>query len=130
VREAERHEPGGGVRLIAEAVARLLGRRAVIAKAVRLDDEAELGPVEVGLEPVHDASRLRLRQRCLAHDREEQPFERGVGERERVTVEHLAKDCDPRPAWKVIQGNSQRLGIDEIELVGLVDCGFELAGWD
>ncbi len=47
VREAQADESGGRQDLIAAPVACLLGRRAVVAEAVGLDDQAELRPVEV-----------------------------------------------------------------------------------
>ena len=45
-------EAGRGVRLIAHAVAGLLGGSAVVAQAVGLDDQPELGPEEVDAEAV------------------------------------------------------------------------------
>ena len=53
VREAERGHPGEDVGAVAQGVAGLSRRRAVVAEAVRLDDQSELGPVEVHLEAVH-----------------------------------------------------------------------------
>ena len=50
VGEAERDQAGGDVSLIAQAIARLLGGRTVVAEAVRLDDEAQFGPAEIDLE--------------------------------------------------------------------------------
>ena len=50
VREPQRRQSGRGVRLIAPAVVALLRRRAVVAQTVGLDDESELGPVEVDAE--------------------------------------------------------------------------------
>jgi hypothetical protein len=45
--EAEWHQTSGDMRLVATIVRRLLGRRPVIAKAIGLDDEAQVGPVEI-----------------------------------------------------------------------------------
>jgi hypothetical protein len=45
--EAEWHQTSGDMRPVATIVRRLLGRRPVIAKAVGLDDEAQVGPVEI-----------------------------------------------------------------------------------
>src|SRR3954447_5083316 len=59
--EPERDETGCGVDLVAQPVARLLGGRAVVAEAIRLDDQAQVGPVEVDLEAVHIHLRQRLR---------------------------------------------------------------------
>jgi hypothetical protein len=62
VREAQAREPGGGVRLVAQAVARLLGGGAVVAQTVALDNQPQLRPVEVHLEAVHDLPGERQRQ--------------------------------------------------------------------
>ncbi len=67
VGEAERRR--GGMGLVAEAVLRLLRRGAVVAQAVRFDDEAEGRPVEVDLEAVDQCLRLGLRETRLAGDR-------------------------------------------------------------
>jgi hypothetical protein len=39
-------------RLIASSVTRLGGGRPVVAQAIRLDDEAQVGPIEVDLEAI------------------------------------------------------------------------------
>jgi hypothetical protein len=57
-REAQRNEAGCRVRLVAAPVLSLLRRRAVVAEVVSLDDEPELGPVEVDAVAVH----VRLRE--------------------------------------------------------------------
>jgi hypothetical protein len=46
-REAESLEAGGGMGLVPPLVHRLLRRGAVVAKAVGLDDETQIGPVEI-----------------------------------------------------------------------------------
>jgi hypothetical protein len=61
-REPELRQTGRSVHLIATAVTRLLARRAVIAEPVCLDHQSKLGPEEVDLEPVHQASGRRLWQ--------------------------------------------------------------------
>ena len=58
VGEAQRGEAGGGVDLVASPVAGLLGGSTVITQPVGLDDEAQLGPVEVDAKAVDD-SRVR-----------------------------------------------------------------------
>jgi hypothetical protein len=47
VGEAQLRQADGGVGVVAAAVGRLLGRRAVIAQAVGLDHQPEHRPVEV-----------------------------------------------------------------------------------
>src|SRR6266446_3999686 len=78
VGEAERCEPGRGVRLVAHAVPRLLCGRAVVAQPVGFDDEAELGPVEVHVEAVQAAPGLRFREPGPADQWEEAALELGV----------------------------------------------------
>jgi hypothetical protein len=51
-REAKRRQAGCRVRLVADPIPRLLRGRAVVAQAVRFDDEPEIRPVEVDLVPV------------------------------------------------------------------------------
>lgn len=53
VREAQRRQASGNVRVVAVMVPGLLLRRPVISKPVRLDDEAQIGPIEVDLEAIH-----------------------------------------------------------------------------
>src|SRR5207248_6421787 len=95
VGEAERYEPCRGVRLIPEPVTVLLGRSAVIAQAVRLDDEPDilhdLGPVEIDLEAVDVYLRQRLRQPGATCYRKEQALDVGVREDKGERVEQLAK---------------------------------------
>ena len=52
--EPQRGQAGGNMSLIAPAIASLLGRGAVIAKPVRLDDETEVRPVEIDAEAIQD----------------------------------------------------------------------------
>jgi len=59
---------GCHVHLVAASVLRLLRRRPVITQAVRFDDQLELRPMEVDLEPVDDDAGLRIRQPGLAGD--------------------------------------------------------------
>jgi hypothetical protein len=69
VGEAQRRQAGGGVGLIAQAIACLLTRRAVIPKSVGLDDQSEIRPVKVDFEAVQLATRLRERKPSAADDR-------------------------------------------------------------
>jgi hypothetical protein len=47
------------MRLVADPVRRLLCGSAVVAQSVSLDDEAEVRPEEIDLEPVHALLRTR-----------------------------------------------------------------------
>jgi len=77
--------------LVAKPVFRLLGGGAVVAQAVGLDDQAEVGPVEVDVESVELDLRLGLGQADAAADRPEALLELRVGERERAEVEQLTQ---------------------------------------
>jgi hypothetical protein len=76
-----------GVRLIANAIPRLLAWRPVIAQAIGLDHQAEVGPVEVDPEPVYPRLRPRQSQPRAARDRKKAALELGVGERECGLIE-------------------------------------------
>src|SRR5215208_6302986 len=60
VREPQRRQTGDGMRLVAPAASGLLRGGAVVAKAVGLDEEAEIRPMEIDAEPIHESSRFRL----------------------------------------------------------------------
>jgi sRNA-binding protein len=87
VREAQRQEAGVEVCLVAENVLSLLQGGAMEAKAVCLDDEAELLEVEVDSVAVHLDLGLGLREAGAPADREEALLELAVGEDEGVAVE-------------------------------------------
>src|SRR4051794_7595992 len=115
--------------LVAQPVLRLLRGSAVIAQAVGLYNESELWPVEVDAEAVQPPLSFGLWETGLAGDRHEALLVHGVGHREGAVVEKLAER--PR-AWTglgVVERLAQRLGIDEVELVGLVDGPLGLGGW-
>jgi hypothetical protein len=54
--EAEMRHANSYVRLVANAIPRLLRCGAVIAKTIRLDDQSQIWPEEVDFEPVHVAA--------------------------------------------------------------------------
>lgn len=114
--------------LVADPVLLLLRGRAVMAKAIRLDHEPEIGPVEADLESVHPLPRSRRLQPGPAHEPQESPLELGVGEREDAPVEDLAERRDTGDAGVPGDLRPQRFRIDQAELVRLVDGGLELFG--
>ena len=83
------------MRLVPDSIRRLLGRRAVVAQAVRLDYQTQLGPEEVDPEPVNHALGLRWWQPGSTRDRQEAALELRVGEDERVAVEQVANYSHP-----------------------------------
>jgi hypothetical protein len=102
VAEAEPLDVRDGVRLVADEVLRLLGRGAVIAEAVGLHDEAEVGPVEVDFEAVDRCLGVRLRQAGSARDRDEEAFEFRGGEDEGRRVEEVAQRLESPSAGPLV----------------------------
>lgn len=68
------------------SIADLLRRRAVIAKAIGLDDKAEVGPEEVDAEAMELNSRLRSRQAGPSNETEKSPLQRGVRQAEDLAI--------------------------------------------
>jgi hypothetical protein len=58
VGEAQRREPGGGMRLVAHVIARLLSSSAMVEQAVGLNNQSQVWPQEVDLEAVDPGFRL------------------------------------------------------------------------
>jgi hypothetical protein len=93
------------VGLIAKPVARLGCRGSVVAEAVRLDDEAEVGPEEVDLEAVHPCFRSWWREASAFCDRPKENLQGRVGQPEGVSVEEAAKTANPGFACVVEEGD-------------------------
>src|SRR3954470_16753437 len=127
VGEAKRGEPGGGVDLEPECIARLRRGRAVVPPAVGLDDEAEVGPEEVDLELVDNDFRLWRRQAGCFGQRAKEPFQLVVGEPKGVLVEDPAQRADASLARVVVKRVTQRLGVDHVALIRLVDRPLEIS---
>ena len=121
VGEAEGSKAGRGMGLVAQPVSRLLSSRSVVAQAVRLHHQPELGPVEVDPEAIDAARRLRRRKSRPARERQKASLELGVRERERSPVEGLPEygraGCSSGPD----ESRTQRLGVSEVEPVCFVD---------
>jgi hypothetical protein len=115
------------VDLVAAGVAGLGRGGAVVAEAVGLDDEAEVGPVEVDLEIVDDLFGERRREPGVGSERPEEEFEFVVGEAEGMAVEEIAQRAHARLPRALIERGAQRLRIDPVALVGLVDGALEFA---
>ena len=113
--------------LVAQSVAGLSGWRAVVAPAVGLDHEAEVRPEEVDLEAVDHLFGLWERETCSQRDRTKEKFEFVIREPEGMTVEEGSQGGDARLAGAVVEGGTQRLGVDEVALVRLVHCPLEPA---
>src|SRR5205814_5987972 len=126
MREAKPRQAGGRVRLVAEGVPGLLGRGAVVAEAVRFDDEVELRPVEVDLEAVEMDPGQWFREARGAGDGQKPALELRIGQDECVAVEEAAKGGEPGAPCYRLESLAQALGRDQIQLVGFVDGGFQL----
>jgi hypothetical protein len=94
-REAQRRQPCLRVRLIATVIRRLLARSAVMNPAVCLDDQTQVGPVEVDPIAAHPCLRFRQRQAGVSHNAEELALEPGVGER--IAAEQPTEARHPGP---------------------------------
>jgi hypothetical protein len=123
VGEPQRGQARRHVGLIAAPVTRLLGGRAVVAQAVGLDDEAEVRPEEVDPEAVEPLLCEGRGQTRPPGDGEKAALELRVGEGEGVAVEEVAKGGSATAGKR----RPQPLRIDEVEPVGCVDHGLELA---
>jgi hypothetical protein len=120
VREPQDRQARRRVGLVAAPIAPLLRRRAVVAQAVRLDDQSQLRPVEVDAIAVEPLLREGWRQPGATRDRKKPALELRVGERECEPIEDVAEERHPGPAGEVIHGDPQRLWIDEVSLVRVV----------
>src|SRR3982751_979211 len=119
VGEAQRSEAGRDVGLVTPPVARLLRRGAVIAQAVGLDDQAQVGPVEVDAEAVHSCLRLRLWQARALDNREEAPLEGGLRQRETAAIEEAFDRRGAPAAVHLLDRLAQSLRIDQVEPIRL-----------
>jgi hypothetical protein len=116
--EPQADQAGGGVGLVADPVGGLLCRCTVVLKPVRLDDEAQVRPVEVDLEAVEPALGLRPAEPCPQRDRDEQPLELGLGHPKGAPVEDLSQQRRPRPAGVVVEPDPQLRDGDHVQAIG------------
>lgn len=125
VGEAEGGQPRGGMCLITHAVPCLGDRRPVIVETIGLDDEAEIRPEEIDLEPVDVGFRQRGREARALGDRSEEHLQVGIGEAKGIPIQQVAKRPDPGLARVAMESDSQFLWIDQIPLVSVVDRPLE-----
>jgi hypothetical protein len=126
VGEAQGAQAGPCVGLVAAEIHRLLGRGPVVAEAVGLDHEAEVGPEEV--DPVAAESTLRVwhRQAGVADDREEATLERVRRPTEGLRVKDPFQPTDPGTLRLFVKRRTEPMGADQVEPVRLVDGIFDL----
>lgn len=106
--------------LVADPVSGLRRGRAVIAQAVGLDDEAEVGPVEVDLEAVDDLFGERGRQAGRGGERAEKDLQVRVREAEGFGGQQRSEGADSRFPPLVLERVSQFRGVDQVALIGFV----------
>jgi hypothetical protein len=108
------------VDLVSLCHAGLLCGRAAIAQAVGLDHQVVVGEEEVGLVAEDPVFRQGDREVGGEGERAEEDLEVGVGEPEGVAVEEGGELLDARLTPVPIELPTERLRIDQIELVRLV----------
>ena len=125
VGEAEDPEARGGVLLVAARGPGLLGRGAVVAQAIGLDDEAVVGEPEVDFvaqDPVFGQRQGEARRRRPEAGR----GPRGRSRRGGTCGGRASCAGSSRPACRRSRrGPAERLRVDEVELVRLVDGPLE-----
>lgn len=126
VAESQGAKAAPGVRLVASEVHRLLGRGAVMAQAVGLDHEAEVGPEEVDPMRAELALRCRPGQAGLPHDREEPSLEPVRRPAERLRVQEPLQAADSRPLRLPVERPAKSMRPDQLEPIRLVDRVFQL----
>ncbi len=111
--------------LIANAIARLLRGRAVIAEPVRLYDKPKIGPEEVDFEAVQTLLCQRQGQACLANLWQEPTLQIRVRQPERPPIKQLAESSHPALTAVGHERRTQCFGIDQIKAISLVDRSLE-----
>jgi hypothetical protein len=120
MRESKRRQARGGMSLIAHPVTRLLCWGTVVPQPVGFNDKPKFGPIEIDLEAPDVLAGQRLREADRPGKRQEAPFELGVRERERTTVQQSPQDRRATPRPECGDSRAHNVVMDEIALVGLV----------
>jgi hypothetical protein len=107
--------------LIAQAIARLLRWRTVISEAIGLDHKTKVRPVEVDFEPVETYAGDRSRQLGSDHKPQKAALELRVGEPKGASSENRLQWTDSALAGIPVQSLTERLGVNQVEPVRLVD---------
>ena len=94
----------------------------MVAEAIGLDDEAEVGPEEIDLEVVDWVFAEGCGETGGGGDGTEVDLEVRVGEDEREAIEDPAEGLDAGPPGVVVEGEAKCLRVDQVALVGVVDC--------
>jgi hypothetical protein len=126
MREAEWRQPCRGVSLVPAAVTRLLDRRAVISQPVGLDHKTEFRPEEVDKKTVDAHPRVRCRETDGFDEPKEPAFELRVRQPEDPAIKQAAKRGDAALTGHLVKRPAQSFRVNEIALIGLVDCCFQL----
>jgi hypothetical protein len=99
----------------------------VVAKPIRLDDQSQLWPEKVDFEVIDALFAQRYRQLGRPDDAAEVDLQVRVGELEEELVGKVAQRAHSRLAAEAIEPFAQRLRVDEIALIGVIDRSLE---WD
>lgn len=98
--EPQNSEAGGNQRLVPGPIPSLLLWRSVVSQPIGLDDQPELRPMEVHPETLHSLLGFRFGQPRAPNESQEPPFELGVRQGERASIELRRSDLTPAiPLW-------------------------------
>jgi hypothetical protein len=103
---------------VAAAIALEASPRAVGGKAVELDDQARLGPVEVGAVARDPLSDARPRQAVTLHQGEEAVLQGALGQLE--WADHSSHDPRASATWIAFNGSDKGGGVQESQVFRLV----------
>ena len=101
------------VGLVAQGVASLLGGRPVVTQAVCLDDEVEVGPVEIDAEAVDTGLGQGKGQTGAAGDWQEAALELGIGVGEGQAIQKAANGGHSRLAVIARERGAKPFGVDQ-----------------
>lgn len=97
----------------------------MVAEAIGLDDQAEIGPVEVDFDAGDDLFAQGLRKAGRSGDGTEKDLQVGIREEKGVPVEKPAQATHAGLPGKAGEAFPQFLSVDQVALVGLVDGSLE-----
>lgn len=120
VGEAQRRVPRSEMILVATTIARLLGGSAVVAQAIGLDNQPQVGPEEVDAKAAEVLARERHRKPCLLRERQEEPLELGIGEPKRAPVKQLPQPRNAPATPIPLELRAESLRINKIEPIRLI----------
>jgi hypothetical protein len=97
----------------------------VIPKAIGLDDQPELRPMEIDAETLHSLLGFRLGQSRPPNESQEPPFELRVRQGERASIKDPPQRLDTCHAAVIRHLVTKCLGVDQSQLVGSIHSRLE-----